>query len=351
MIEGILSAKFTTSHYVHQLQDWRLRATRYGQKMERPLDEDVKVSILLRNSPESIKRQLQLNAEREAYTFEQLYRHITGYLQIHSNFGDRDRLGGQTHTTDDPMDVGVVTEHGGKYGGKDRKGGKGGKATGKGKGKDNHRGKKHGDKCGKTNHDTKACQFFDGNCSFCGTYGHREAHCRQKHGQQQQQHPKGSTVATTTAAAPPEVAVPAPQAATQPHKVVGLVQEAASDEENFMVLGLFHAGKDDAEMVGATCHNAPISFVVDSGSEATILDTSFADELNIPREPSTANLQHVGGGSLSCPEQGVLSGHITDDRNKPLNLEIHCKLGKVRKNAMSVARLVDKGWTVKFSPE
>ena len=121
MLEGILSAKFTTKNYVHQLQDWRLRVTRYGQKMARPLDEDVKVSILLRSSPESIKRQLQLNAEREAYTFEQLYRHITGYLQIHSNFGDRDRLGGQTHTTDDPMDVGVVTEHGGKYGGKDRK--------------------------------------------------------------------------------------------------------------------------------------------------------------------------------------------------------------------------------------
>ena len=129
------------------------------------------------------------------------------------------------------------------------------------------------------------------------------------------------------------------------------MQEAASDEEKFMVLGVSMPERTTRRWWGTTCHNAPISFVVDSGSEATILDTGFAGELNIPREPSTANLQHVGGGSLSCPEQGVLSGHTTDDRNKPLNLEIHCKLGKVRNNVMSVARLVDKGCTVKFSPE
>ena len=46
--------------------------------MGRALDDDVKVSVLLRNAPEAIRRQLQLNAEREGYTFEALYRHITG---------------------------------------------------------------------------------------------------------------------------------------------------------------------------------------------------------------------------------------------------------------------------------
>ena len=58
--------------------DWRLRVTRYEQKMGRALDDDVKVSVLLRNAPETIRRQLRLNAEREGYTFEALYRHITG---------------------------------------------------------------------------------------------------------------------------------------------------------------------------------------------------------------------------------------------------------------------------------
>ena len=66
-------AKFTSKNYLSQLQDWRLRVTRYEQKMGRALDDDVKVSVLLRNAPETIRRQLQLNAEREGYTFEALY--------------------------------------------------------------------------------------------------------------------------------------------------------------------------------------------------------------------------------------------------------------------------------------
>ena len=94
MIEGILMAKFTSKNYLSQLQDWRLRVTRYEQKMDRALDDDVKVSVLLRNAPETIRRQLQLNAEREGYTFEALYRHITGYMQLQTNYSDAGRLGG-----------------------------------------------------------------------------------------------------------------------------------------------------------------------------------------------------------------------------------------------------------------
>ena len=76
MLEGILLVNFTSKHYSAQLQDWRLRVTRYEQKMGRALDDDVKVSVLLRNAPEAIRRHLQLNAEREGYTFEALYRHV-----------------------------------------------------------------------------------------------------------------------------------------------------------------------------------------------------------------------------------------------------------------------------------
>ena len=112
MIEGILMAKFTSKNYLSQLQDWRLRVTRYEQKMGRALDDDVKVSVLLRNAPETIRRQLQLNAEREGYTFEALYRHITGYMQLQTNYSDAGRLGGGSLgavAQDDAMDVGGVT--------------------------------------------------------------------------------------------------------------------------------------------------------------------------------------------------------------------------------------------------
>ena len=93
MLEGILIAKFTSKSYLAQLQDWRLRVTRYEQTMGRALDDDVKVSVLLRNAPEAIRRQLQLNAEREGYTFEALYRHITGYMQLQTKLQRRRAFG------------------------------------------------------------------------------------------------------------------------------------------------------------------------------------------------------------------------------------------------------------------
>ena len=43
-----------------QLQDWRLRITRYEQRTGRVLEDDIKVSVLLRNAPENTRRQLQL---------------------------------------------------------------------------------------------------------------------------------------------------------------------------------------------------------------------------------------------------------------------------------------------------
>ena len=90
-----------------------MRVTRYEQKMGRALDDDVKVSVLLRNAPETIRRQLQLNAERKEYTFEALYRHITEYMQLQTNYSDAGRLGGGSLggavAQDDAMDVGGVT--------------------------------------------------------------------------------------------------------------------------------------------------------------------------------------------------------------------------------------------------
>ena len=139
----------------------------------------MKVSVLLRNAPEAIRRQLQLNAEREGYTFEALYRHITGYMQLQTNYSDAGRFGGGSLGTvaqDDAMDVGGVTA------------GRGEKGKGKGKSKGKSKsGKAQGsrdvqacEKCGKTNHTTAECTYFDGACRYCGTHGHRERDCRKK---------------------------------------------------------------------------------------------------------------------------------------------------------------------------
>ena len=77
---------------------------------------------------------------------------------------------------DDAMDVGGVTA------------GKGDKGKGKGKSKGKSKGgKAQGsrdgqacEKCGRTNHTTAECIYFDGACRYCGTHGHRERDCRKK---------------------------------------------------------------------------------------------------------------------------------------------------------------------------
>ena len=307
MIEGILMAKFTSKNYLSQLQDWMLRVTRYEQKMGRALDDDVKVSVLLRNAP----RQLQLNAEREGYTFEALYRHITGYMQLQTNYSDAGRLGGGSLgavAQDDAMDVGGVTA------GKGEKGKGKGKSKGKSKG-----GKAQGsrdvqacEKCGKTNHTTAECTYFDGACRYCGTHGHRERDCRKK---QAASKGGGETAAVVT--------TPGPTTGQ-----VAFVGRRQIEDESGWILGVMKAATKESgtKTVGA------VEFIVDSGSEATILNTGLADKHGVDRAKSSASLYHIGGGDLNCSTRGSLHGQLRDEKWGPFPVALECHVGDVQRN-------------------
>ena len=317
MIEGILMAKFTSKNYLAQLQDWRLRVTRYEQKMGRALDDDVKVSVLLRNAPEAIRRQLQLNAEREGYTFEALYRHITGYMQLQTNYSDAGRLGGGSLGTvaqDDAMDVGGVTA------GKGEKGKVKGKSKGKSKG-GKAQGSRDGqacEKCGRTNHTTAECTYFDGACRYCGTHGHPERDCRKK---QAASKSGGETAAVVT--------TPGPTTGQ-----VAFVGRRQLEDESGWILGVTRAATKESgtKTVGA------VEFIVDSGSEATILNTGLADQHGVDRAASSASLYHIGGGDLNCSTRGSLHGQLRDEKCRPFPVALECHVGDVQRNVLSVSR-------------
>ena len=333
MIEGILMAKFTSKNYLSQLQDWRLRVTRYEQKMGRALDDDVKVSVLLRNAPETIRRQLQLNAEREGYTFEALYRHITGYMQLQTNYSDAGRLGGGSLggavAQDDAMDVGGVTA------GKGEKGKGKGKLKGKSKGGKAQRSKDvHAcEKCGKTNHTTAECTYFDGACRYCGVHGHRERDCRKKQAASKN---SGETAAVVTTPGP----------TTGQVAFVERRQRQLEDESGWILGVMREITKEPwTKTVGA------VEFIVDSGSEATILNTGLADKHGVDRAKSSASLYHIGGGDLNCSTRGSLHGQLRDEKWGPFPVALECHVGDVQRNVLSVSRLVDQGCNVNFGPD
>ena len=307
-----------------------MRVTRYEQKMGRALDDDVKVSVLLRNAPEAIRRQLQLNAEREGYTFEALYRHITGYMQLQTNYSDAGRLGGGSLgavAQDDAMDVGGVTA------GKGEKGKGKGKSKGKSKG-GKAQGSRDGqacEKCGRTNHTTAECTYFDGACRYCGTHGHRERDCRKK---QAVSKGGGETAAVVT--------TPGPTTGQ-----VAFVGRRQLEDESGWILGVMRAATKESgtKTVGA------VEFIVDSGSEATILNTGLADKYGVDRAASSASLYHIGGGDLNCSKRGSLHGQLRDEKWGPFPVALECHVGDVQRNLLSVSRLVDQGCTVSFGPD
>ena len=94
-----------------------------------------------------------------------------------------------------------------------------------------------------------------------------------------------------------------------------------------------------------------VEFIVDSGSEATILNTGLADQHGVDRAASSASLYHIGGGDLNCSTRGRLHGQLRDEKWGPFPVALECHVGDVQRNVLSVSRLVDQGCTVSFGPD
>ena len=167
-------------------------------------------------------------------------------------------------------------------------------------------------------------------CRYCGTHGHRERDCRKK---QAASKGGGETAAVVT--------TPGPTTGQ-----VAFVGRRQLEDESGWILGVMRAATKEPRIktVGA------VEFIVDSGSEATILNTGLADKHGVDRAASSASLYHIGGGDLNCSTRGSLHGQLRDEKWGPFPVALECHVGDVRKNVHSVSRLVDQGCTVNFGP-
>ena len=210
-----------------------------------------------------------------------------------------------------------------------------GKSKSKGRGKGGKaQGSRDGqacEKCGRTNHTTAECTYFDGACRYCGTHGHRERDCRKK---QAASKGGGETAAVVT--------TPGPTTGQ-----VAFVGRRQTEDESGWILGVTRAATKEpgTKTVGA------VEFIVDSGSEATILNTGLADQHGVDRAASSASLYHIGGGDLNCSTRGSLHGQLRDEKWGPFPVALECHVGDVQRNVLSVSRLVDQGCTVSFGPD
>ena len=371
MLEGVLEAKFDQKRFLQDLQAWRLLVTRYETKQGRPLTDDVKSSVVLRNLPKQTRIQLTLDAEREGYTFAQLIGVVTNFYQAQrANTGDQlpkpvqaQPQGGLQQGGPAAMEVDATFKGG--------PGGKGKPGTGKGggasrgayahqRGHDHQHGSKghpqggSGDKgkakggppcskCGKPGHKSADCWFFDGTCNFCGGYGHRERDCKKKAAE-------GKGRGDGSVNNVNDGASQAPASASQPGseaRIANITVQEQPENEDLWMFGLFESANDESAtgLVSVVGCDPYIEFLVDSGSEANVMMTATIDELGLETRASNTSLFDVAGKEI--PTLGItadVSGKTVDDHTGyPFDLQFKCHVSETTKNVISVARLSDAG--------
>ena len=139
-MQKILQWKFTDQNLEQDLNDWEAEIERYEKESTHVVPDDVKVGILMSQSPTDLQKHLQLTTGLQS-TFLEVRGIVLNYCKRRLLTKKKSPFG------DDPMDVGAVWRWYQKGKGKGKKGknkGKGKDFKGKGKGKYNDKGKSEG---------------------------------------------------------------------------------------------------------------------------------------------------------------------------------------------------------------
>ena len=143
--------------------------------------DNIKVATGLKHSPEHIKAALQMQLSVAGSSFAALRSAIRTMAAATADFDGKGARRGQTYQPDpgdDPMEIGAVS---GKSGGKGKSKDKGGRKQ-KGKGK-----QKSNDKGGNQSTTGRGRGYtFDGECGYCGNYGHKRSECGKSGGRSRQ---------------------------------------------------------------------------------------------------------------------------------------------------------------------
>ncbi|CAK0870594.1 unnamed protein product [Prorocentrum cordatum] len=165
--------------FFQSLTAWEAIVAEYVDQSGEAVSDNVRVSVLLEHAPEPYREVLRQAPEEVKLTFAAARSHIRGYYNQGRTFTHVPDTGGVVPMQVDAVRVGP---HGGKSHGKSGKTGKmdkSGKAGKNVKGcKDSKTKSKNRD--GKQGHGKGQSDYFDGECGYCGKWGHKRADCRKK---------------------------------------------------------------------------------------------------------------------------------------------------------------------------
>ena len=252
------------------------------------------------------------------------------------------------------MDVDALGKGGKNYGGgkapgfKGGQGGKnlGGKAGGKAAGGKGDAGGKAGvvpcAKGGKTNHKTADCKYFDGVCNQCGKHGHKRADCRQNPNRQVAVTESGSG----SSSAHPKAQPAKPQTVDANGKVIEAIFTEDVDEAEWIFMVT-----ESAEEV-PECEMNALEFIVDSGAEASVVSSQSATSLGLVPNLAAQSLYNVSGKPIptlgSTTVEGAMEDSLNDDVFWGQFMVAIADRDGVKRNVLSVARIVDGGGEVTF---
>ena len=299
------------------LNKWEIKISEYTQASGDTLSEAVKVATVLEHAPSPYKDLLRAAHESTRKTYPDLKSYIREYQNSGRQYDNDDVV---------PMQVDGATL--GKSKGETRNIYRSGKGKskddplkGKVKGKHKDKGKGYGSQ------KSGSSTYFEGECRYCGKWGHRKADCRKRIADQGGK-PKAGAAAASTAGPPTSTAS-------------GATLEMDEGGASSSAGGLWCTAAvrpDHSLACGALV-------LLDSGSDEHICGRDFGSQYGYSTR-RTEEIRDIQGKNLET--FGRREVQLKLGREEREDCQVDFLVGSVHAPVMSVGKLVRKGFRVNF---
>ena len=320
----ILQYKFDQKDVLDSLNVWEALISEYdkGKEINRQISSEVKHGVLVCNMPQKIRDHLQINANR-----------IDTYLKAKDEIrafsinrkSDKDAMEVDAlESKVKELEVTIGAMKGGKKGSKH---GKGGNVKGKGKEKGDKNNGGKGKSKGKG---------FDGNCNYCGKYGHGEESCWAKPGNNKSGRPVG--------ALENEAGAEQPAAAVPKAKSIALLAQRTPGGSSGSESWIMGMSSESEKMCAGVFGELPM---IDSGSAVTACPLSYGGEKCKPSDP--LRLKGVNGTKVEHYGARKVEGKL-NTTDGSTGAEINFEVADVSRPVISVYDMSEKGYWTVFPP-
>ena len=371
LFQQVLNFGFESDDILHELGRFERVIQQYENATGKKVDDELRTGIVIKSiRQEDLAKHIIMNSDR-----------LDGYDKIKDEIVGIYRTKKYLVTGPAPMDVGAVEPRRcdicGKLGHTRREcwyqGGPGGKGRGKGKadgrgkgkgkdgGKDGGKGGKPGKFGGGRGRSSaskggsgggKGDAYFDGECGYCGVWGHKRAQCRKLQaargqggnrrqvGQLSDQQPQPQQQRQLQLPPPPQQH---PQ--VRPDRGALTATSLASTQQ----IGSLQLCSVEHGEVGSFLNERRVRIGVDSGAGVTVWPKDLCDDYPIRATPeSRAGFEYVpaGKGSKGIVDLGERTYDLIDASGQNMSMKVH--VCDVRKPLLSVAEMNDVGLDVHF---